>query len=152
MDIVAVFISENLNLDMARALNILFNDHMVIIESFHSFTLGCVELIHELALVADNTHALATTSKGSLEHDGEADLTRLLEQEFGAVRSTVVTLQNRNTSGLHDLFTLTLGSHLADSRGRRSDKGQTFALNQLNEVSILGQEAISNTEIHELVA
>ena len=40
MDIVAMFVSEYLHLNVAWMHNILLNDHMVIIKAFHGLTLG----------------------------------------------------------------------------------------------------------------
>ena len=50
VNVVAVLITEHLNLDVAGSLNIFLNDHMVVIKSLHSLVLGRFEMIHKFRL------------------------------------------------------------------------------------------------------
>ena len=141
--IVSMLVSENLNFDMPWMLDILFDNHVIIIETLHGFSLRCIKLIHELSLISYDPHAFSTTTERCLEHDREADFARLLEQELWAIFLTMIPLENGHTSFLHNTLALTLGAHLADGTGRGSNECKTLRLNQLNKVSILREETIS---------
>lgn len=120
--IVSMLVSEDLHFNMPWMLNILFDNHVVVIKTLHGFSLCCIKLIHELSLVSDNPHAFSTTTERCLEHDREADFARLLEQELGAILLTMIPLENGHTSFLHNTLALTLGAHLAYGTGRGSNE------------------------------
>lgn len=142
--IVAMLVTEDLNLDMARMFHVLLHDHVIVIEPLHRLSFGSIKLVHKLGLVANNTHPFATSTERCLEHDREADLTRLLEKELGRLIVPVVPLQDRHSSFLHNALALTFGAHLSDGAGWWTYKGQIFRLEQVNKVRVLGQETIAN--------
>ena len=137
VDIVTMLVSEDLHFNMSGMLNVLLDNHVIVIESFHGFSFSCIELVLELSLVSDDSHSFTTTTKRCLEHDGEANFARLLEQELWAVLDTMVPIENGNTSRLHNALTLTLGAHLANGTSWGSNESQTFGFNKLDEISIL---------------
>jgi hypothetical protein len=57
-----VLVSEDLKLNVSRLLNVLFHDHMLIIEALLGLSLGSVKLIKELLLIVYDTHSLAASS------------------------------------------------------------------------------------------
>ena len=61
--IVAMTVTEDLHLDMARPLNILLNNHVVISEALHSLVLGRFQLVKEFLFGAHDTHTFATASE-----------------------------------------------------------------------------------------
>lgn len=67
-----MFISEDLNFDMSWFLHKFLDDHMFIGETFHRLTFSCLELSEEFSLIAHKTHAFATATEGSFEHDWES--------------------------------------------------------------------------------
>ena len=136
--IISMLVAENLHFDMPWALNILLNNHMIVIETLHGFSLRCIKLVHELSLIPHYSHALSTATERCLEHDWEADFARFLEQELRAVFLAVVAFENGHACCFHNTLALTLGAHLTDGAGWRSDKSDTLRLDQLDKVSILG--------------
>lgn len=60
-----MFVAEDLNLDVARFLDVFFNYHVVIFKTFHRLILCRLKLLHELALIANNSHSFATAPEGS---------------------------------------------------------------------------------------
>jgi hypothetical protein len=84
MDIVAMFVSKHLNFDMSRLFYILLDKHMIITEAFHAFPFGGFELLKKLRFIHDNSHTFASTPERGLEHDGEADLVGLTQENWGS--------------------------------------------------------------------
>ena len=74
MHIITILVTEDLYFNMARVFNILLNDHVIVIETFHSLTLGRIKLVMEFILGHNDSHAFSSTTERSLEHDGKADL------------------------------------------------------------------------------
>lgn len=107
---------------MAWFFNVLFNDDMLITETFESLTLGRVELVEELFFMSNDTHSLATASQGSLDDDGEADLLRFTEQELRVLIVSMVARDDGNISVAHDELRFTLGTHGVNGFGRGTDK------------------------------
>ena len=106
--IVAVLVSEHLQLNVARFLDVLLNNDMLIAETLESLSLGGVQLIEELLLVSDNAHALATAAKRGLDDDGEADLFGLAEQELRVLVVSVVARHDGDLGVAHDKLRFTL--------------------------------------------
>jgi len=74
VDVVAVSVTEDLELDVSRLLDVLLNYNVLVVETLQSFSLGSIELVMEFFLMANDTHALATTSQGGLDDHWETDL------------------------------------------------------------------------------
>ena len=74
-----MLVSEHLYLNMPWLLDVLLNEHMVVTETLHAFSLGGIKLIKEFAFMLYNSHSFPTTAKRCLEHDWESNLVRLSE-------------------------------------------------------------------------
>ncbi len=73
MDGVAVGVAEHLHLDMAGALDQLFEIDLVLAEGGLGLALGLRHLAAEIGLGADGAHAAAATAPGGLQHHRIAD-------------------------------------------------------------------------------
>jgi hypothetical protein len=67
-------ITEYLKFDVARFLNILLNNYVLIIERLKSFSLGSFKLVVEFLLMSNDSHTFASTTKRCLDNDWETDL------------------------------------------------------------------------------
>jgi len=63
VDIITVLVADDLNFDVPWSFNILFNKHMIITKTLHSFTLSSFKLIEEFAFIQYDTHTLAATTE-----------------------------------------------------------------------------------------
>lgn len=106
VNVVTVLVTKDLYLNVARVLDILFNDHVIVVKPFLCLSLGSVELVHELFLVPHDSHSFTATAKRCFKHDWEADFAGMLQEDLGAGIFPVVSLKNRHTSLLHDALTL----------------------------------------------
>ena len=106
--VVTVLVTEDLYLNVARMLDILFNDHVIVIKALLCLSLGSVELVHELLLVPHDPHSFAATAKRCFKHDWEANFAGMLQEDLGAGILPVVSLENRHTRLFHDALTLAL--------------------------------------------
>ena len=143
VNVVAVCIAKDLHLNMARSLDVFLDKHSIVAETFHSLPFGSLDLVHELVLRVNDSHALAATSKHSFEHDRETNLLGLCKDVVRILVLAMVPLKHWHSGIYHDLLRFTLRTHLAYSAGRWPNKCQSFAFNQLHKICILRQETIS---------
>ena len=78
--VIAMLVTENLDLNVTGVFDILLNNHMIIIKSFHGFSFGSVELVHKFSLITNNPHTFATSAERGLQHDREPDFAGLREK------------------------------------------------------------------------
>src|SRR5205823_8494236 len=76
VDDVAMPIREDLNFNVARIHDELFDEHPVVAEGRLRLRAGARQTLAEFALRMGNAHALAAPARRGLDHDGIADLGR----------------------------------------------------------------------------
>ena len=108
VNVVAVLVTEDLYLNMARVLDILLDDHVIVVKALLCLSLGRVELVHELLLVSHDPHSFTAAAKRCFKHDWEADFAGMLQEDLGAGILPVIALKNRHTRLFHDTLTLAL--------------------------------------------
>ena len=128
---------------MARCHNILFNEDSTITERADSLILGELETLFGILVIIGNSHAFATTSSASLDHNwvtnfvGNAQnlshIFDLIEEAWHASYS----------STFRQLFGFNFVSHGNDSFRSRSNEFNIGSLEQLLELRVLRQEAIA---------
>lgn len=69
-----MLVGNDLDLNVARVVDELFNQEAVITEGGHRLGLGNLVALLDLLIVPGNTHSLSSTSSGGLEHDGVSNL------------------------------------------------------------------------------
>jgi len=62
VDVISMFVSENLELDMPGVGHELLNDHVVVAESSHGFSLSSFECFIEVSFSLDNAHSFTTST------------------------------------------------------------------------------------------
>mmetsp|Transcript_9721 Transcript_9721/g.24163 ORF Transcript_9721/g.24163 Transcript_9721/m.24163 type:complete len:214 (-) Transcript_9721:345-986(-) len=73
---VAVVVGQDLDLNVARVLHVLLNEHAPVAERRLGLVGGARERVRQLAVCAHDTHAAAAATHGRLEDDGVAVLVR----------------------------------------------------------------------------
>lgn len=147
-DGVAVLVGKDLDLDVAGADNVLFDEHDLALGAERSLGLGAgaLELGHELILGHDNAHTLATTTADTLEQDGESNVLGVLEELLLALVGAVVAGDAGDVGGVHNLLGAGLVAHVGHGRGRGPDEDDALLLAALGELGVLRQESVARVE------
>src|SRR5260221_9085427 len=143
MNTVAVRVSEDLNFNMARTLDQLFQVKLRIAESRCGFRLRSFKRGKQFALLRDLSHALATASSGGFQHHRIAKPNSVRTRGF-------VTLQRLSRARHHWHVRLDCGAARAGLRthdfhrlGTRANKGQTRVRHGARERSVLCKEPVT---------
>ena len=107
MDIIIVLVPKNLNFNMSWLFNILFDQHVVIVETFHTLSLGSLKLIKKVFFLLDYSHTFTTSSKRCFQHNWEADFLCFLKKKVRILIASMVPLNNWNICIFHDALRLT---------------------------------------------
>src|SRR4051812_49171705 len=94
MDDAAVLIAENLELDVARRLDVLLEIHVGDAEGRFRLALRRLERVRQLAAVADDAHAASAAAGCRLDDDGIADVLGDLEGLLFALDRAVAAGQD----------------------------------------------------------
>ena len=76
---IAVFITQNLNLDMLRVVDKFFKEYSVISKGGAGFAAGFIVLLFDLGGFPYYAHAPAAAARGRFDHDWKADAFGLLQ-------------------------------------------------------------------------
>ncbi len=131
---------------MARALDILLDQHMVVAERRGRLALAAGQCIDEVLAALDLAHALATAAGAGLDQHRVADAVGLCAQERGVLLVAVVARGQRHAGLGHQRLGRALVAHRADGAGRRADEGDAGRRAGIGEVGILGQEAVTGVD------
>jgi hypothetical protein len=101
---------------------------------------GCPERALELLGRSHEAHALATTSRRSLQKQGKTDVARE-GLGLGERCLAVGARDERQPGGTHRLLRLHLVAHRLDRLRPRPDKGEVVVLAGAGELGVLGEEA-----------
>jgi len=139
---VAVHVGQNLELDMARAVQQLLQIHGAVAESGLGLAVRGGQRRVQLRLLADDAHPLAAAARRRLDHQREANAVRLVAQR-PVVQAGLRPRHNRHTGPLHQLARSQLVAHPADGVRRRADPHQPRVNDRLGELGSLAEEAIA---------
>src|SRR5699024_5687321 len=141
-DGVAVAVGEDLDLDVAGADNVLFDEHdlAALAEGGAGLGAGAAQLGGELVLGHDDAHALAAAAADALEEDGEGDVAGAAQEVLLGLLGAVVAGDAGDVCGRHDLLAAGLVAHVSHGGGRGADEDDALALAALGELGVLGQE------------
>src|SRR5439155_9159696 len=109
---VAVFVGEQLNLDVTGPLQVALEEEALVPESGFGLAPGCGNGVCELGRLADDSHPSPATTRDRLDHQREADLLRLARR------------QHRDAGFLGRPFGLELVATAAKRLGCRADEGE----------------------------
>ena len=140
---VAVGIGQDLDLDVAGAIDELLEIDAGVLERGLGLVAGHLQRAAEVGLVAADPHALAAAAGGRLDQDGKAD--RPGEAEgLGIAGDGPFGAGHAGDLGRGgDLLGLGLQAHLADGLVGRADELEVAAPADLGELGVLAQEAIA---------
>ncbi|MNV30070.1 hypothetical protein D3C71_1213240 [compost metagenome] len=146
VDHVAVTVAEHLDLDMARALDILLHQHMRSAERRLCLALAAGQRVDEVRAGIHPAHALATATGAGLDQDRVADRIGLGTQELRRLVLAVVARREGHAGLLHQRLGRALVAHRADRIGRGADEDDAGFGTGLGEAGVLGQEAVAGMD------
>ncbi len=143
---VAVAVAEHLDLDVARALDILLHQHVCVAERRLRLTLAAGQRLGEGRAVVHAAHALATAAGAGLDQHRVADAVGLLAQEFGDLLVAVVARGQRHAGLLHQRLGRALVAHRADRRSGGANEDDAGLGAGLRETGVLREEAVAGMD------
>ena len=127
-------VGEELDLDVARPLDVALAEHAIVPEGGRRLPLSGCERLFELLGSADDSHSATPAARGGLDDQRVADLLGLSVWHDG----------HAGLSG--DLLCGELVAAAAQRLGRRPHKGDPGGLDRLGELGALGEEAVAGMD------
>ncbi len=140
---VAMAVGKDLNFDMARFDNQLFNQAMVIAKAAGGFAFAADQGILEVGCLFNGAHALAATTGRCLDQNRITDFVGLGSQKIGVLIFAVIAGDKRHTGLVHDFLGFGFGAHCTDRTCRWSDKDATGCFKRVGKTGIFRQEPIA---------
>ena len=116
----AVCVADDLDLDVARVVDVALEEHRVVAEGGARLALGARDGLEEFGLVAHDAHAAAAAAVARLDQHGPADLVGGFHDGGVVHAGEVSAREHRHAGVLHDLARADLGAHELDRFGRRA--------------------------------
>ena len=146
VDAVPLRVAEDLDLDVARALHVLLDQHRVAAEAVDRLTLATRERSGEVFASLDDAHALAAAARAGLDERGIADAVGLALQQRRVLVGAVVAGHQGHAGLFHQALRFGLQAHRQDRLGRRADEHQPRLGAGACEVLVLRQEAVAGVD------
>ncbi len=143
---IAVAVAEDLDLDVARALQIFLDQYVLVAEAGGRLALARRQGVEEVLAPLHRAHALAAATGRGLDQHRVADPVRLQLEEVGFLLIAVIAGRERHAGLLHQLLGFRLAAHGADGRHRRADENQAVLRAGLGEFLVLGEEAVAGMD------
>ncbi|MNM30557.1 hypothetical protein D3C81_411190 [compost metagenome] len=131
---------------MARALDILLDQHVVVAERRGRLALAAGQRIDEVLAALDFAHALAAAAGAGLDQHRVADAVGLGAQELRRLLVAVVARRQRHAGLGHQGLGRALVAHRADRTGGRTDEGDPRRDAGVSEIGVLGEEAVAGMD------
>jgi hypothetical protein len=141
-----VVVAEDLDLDVARPVDVALEDQRVVAERAGGLALGALERGVDLVGRAHDAHALAAAAGRGLDQEREADRQRLAAQGRAVLRVAVVAGHHRHAGGDRPRLGGLLRAEQRDHHGRRADERQAGGGDRLGEAGVLRQEAVAGVD------
>lgn len=133
----SVGVGEDLDLDVAAALDVGLGEDLAVAEGGGRLGGGRLHLLLEGVEVAYDAHAASAAARGGLEEKGQVG---------GGGSSRVDGVEERDPGGAHQLLGPGLGGHRLDGFGRRADPGESGGGDVAGEACVLGQESVAGVD------
>lgn len=146
VDDIPVSVAEDLDLDMARRVDVLLGDDLVIAKGRLGFPLCRCQGVGQVAFMIDLPHALAATALGGFEHDRIPQIRARAQKPLRRLIVPAVVRDHRNACGLHRIFGNALRRHSANGLWRRADEDQPGVATRLGKVRIFRKKAIARMD------
>ena len=146
VDYIAVFICENLHLDMPRGVDEVLDEQGIIAEGTRRFTTGCRECRRQVSSVFHAVHTLAATSCRRLNQYRKANRWGCLDEVLVAKPWTRQTRHGGNIAGFDGGAGRDFVAHGVNSAGRRANEFDTRFLAGGGEVCVFREKAITGVD------
>ena len=143
---VAVAVAKDLDLDVARAQHVLFDQYGIVAEAVDGFTLARGQGGVEIGRVVDNAHALAATAGAGLDQHRVADAVGFAAQQGGVLVLAVVAGHQRHAGGFHQTLGFGFQAHRRDRAGRRADEDEAGLGAGAGEILVLAEKAVAGVD------
>jgi hypothetical protein len=140
---VAVMIAEDLDLDVARVLDVLLEIDVADAERGFRLALRGLERLAQLRRLADDAHAAAAAAGDGLDDDRVAELLGDLQALLFTFDRAVAAGQHGHAGFLHRAPRARLVAHQTDDVRVGADELDVARLTDLREVGALGQEPVA---------
>ena len=142
----AVMIAEDLELDVARVLDVLLDVDVADAEGRFRLALRGLERLAQLLHVADDAHAAPAAAGHRLDDHRQAEVLGDLRRLLLAVDRAVAAGQDRHARLLHGAARARLVAEQADHVRRGADELDVAGLADFREVGALGEEAVAGMD------
>ncbi len=139
-------IAEDLDLDVARPIDVALEDQRVVAERAGGLALRAVEGGVDLVGRAHDAHALAAAAGRRLDQQREADRQGLGAQRRPRLIVAVVAGHHRHAGGDGALLGGLFRAEQRDHHRRRADERQAGGGHRLGEAGVLRQEAVAGVD------
>ena len=143
MQDIALLVGEDLDLDMARAVQGLFKNQRIRPERVGGFRPRGRQRLAELRRIGNAPHAAPAAARCRLDHHRKADALRFLQQYAVGLVRAVIARNARHAGCDHQLLGGRLVAHLSDRSSRRADEHQPGLDAGLGERGVLRQEPVA---------
>ncbi len=144
---VALTVGENLDLDVARALEVLFHVHLIVAEGSARLLAGEVNGVVQGRLGVHDPHAASATTAGGLDQDRIAEppgdlgvLRRILPERLAGAGHA------GHAGGPHRRDRAHLVAHQPDRLRTRTDEDEAGTLHPFGEIRVLAEEAVAGMD------
>ena len=146
VDAVAVAVGDELDLDVARLLDVFLDEHAIVGERGLGLVGRRAETLARLVVVVGDAHALAAAAGRRLDHHRIADLAGDLHRLLG-IRDGVQVARHGADAGLQrELLRFDLVAHGVDGERIGADEGDAGLGQRLLEFLLLREEAVARDE------
>ena len=142
----AVMIAEDLELDVARRLEVALDVDVAVAEGRLGLALGGAQRVRELAGRLDDAHAAAAAAGDGLDDHRVADVLGQLQRPVLVLDRAVAARQHRQTGLLHRPAGLGLVAEQPDHVRVGADEADVAGFAHLGQVGALGQEAVAGVD------
>ncbi len=143
MQRVAVCVGEDLDLDVARLLDVAFQQHAVAAEGIARLALAALEIRGEFRGRTHDAHALAAATVRGLDHQRIADGVGFALQYLWRLVFAGIARYHRHAGRMHQLLGAGLAAHLAHRHRLRADEDDACGFHRVGEVGVLAEEAVA---------
>jgi hypothetical protein len=143
---IAVAVGDDLDLDVARLLEVALHIDRVIAERGASFRAGGRDRLGQVFAGLGDLHAATAAAGGRLDQYGEADHLGGREGLFLGGDAAVRAGNHRNAGVLDGLLGSDLVTHEPDMLGLGTDEGEAVGVDDLGEAGVFRQEAVAGVD------
>jgi hypothetical protein len=143
---VAVRVAQHLDLDVARLLDELLDEHAVVAEAVARLVAARREAVGGVLVVEGHAKTLATAAGTGLDHHRVADVARDLHRLLRRVDGVVPSRDGVDARLPGQLLGRDLVAHGRDAVVLGADEDETFVLHPAREGFVLGQEAVAGMD------